>query len=145
MIYFDTLMWFNMWVRRKQMRRLVILVTVLTIGLFLVSCGGSTPATTTTPAASSTPAVTPATPASPSVDAAKLYSDNCAVCHGATRQGIPNLAPALTQASLADDSVAEITGIITDGVANTAMAGFKTRLSSAQIDALANFVKTVNP
>ena len=134
------------------MRKLVLLVTVITIGLFLVSCGGATATQPTTPAApppaATTPVVTPpvaTTPAATAIDAKALFAANCAMCHGQNRQGLPNLGPDLTPAGHADHSVAEITAIITNGEDGTAMAGFKTRLSSAQIDALAQFVKNTPP
>lgn len=134
------------------MRKLVIFVTIITLGLFLVSCGGSTattPTTTaTTPSATTPAATTPAssTPTAPAIDAQALFTTNCAVCHGASRQGTPALnAPPLTPTSLADDSVASIADTITNGVNATAMLGWQGRLTSAQINALAQFVKTTPP
>ena len=124
------------------MRKLLILVVVLTLGLFLVSCGGSTPPTTTPPA-TTPPVTTP--PPTPEIDAQKLYNANCAACHGQNRQGTPNLAPALNAATIGDDSDAEIKNTITKGKADTAMAGFEGRLSSAEIDALVQFVKKPAP
>ncbi len=131
------------------MRKLVILVTVITIGLFLISCGNSTPTTPATPPpAATTPAVPPpaaTTPAASEIDAKTLYAANCAMCHGQNRQGMPNLAPALTPATLGNDSDTDIKSIITNGRSGTAMAGFGTRLKPADIDALARFVKNVAP
>src|SRR3989304_6555214 len=47
---------------------------------------------------------------------AKLYSANCAVCHGKNGEGVPNLAPALNSKNYlqaADDGV--LTRTITQG------------------------------
>ena len=128
------------------MRRLVILVTVLTIGLFLVSCGGSTPTTTPTPAPS-TPAATPSTPpAASAVDAKALYTKTCSACHGQNREGLGTTFPPLTPTSLKDDTDAAIRNIITKGsVTNPAMSAWEVKLTSAEIDALVQFVKTVAP
>ena len=132
------------------MRKLILFVTVITIGLFLVSCGGST---ATTPAPPSAPVATPATPAIPAtppaataIDAKALYTQNCAACHGQNREGLGTTFPPLTPTSLKDDSVAEIADIITNGSpTNPVMAAWKGKLSSTEIDALTQFVKNVAP
>ncbi len=90
-----------------------------------------------------TPTSTP--PATtPAIDAAKLYADNCAACHQANRQGLGATFPPLTPASLADDSIAKLVSTITNGKSGT-MPPFNDRLTAAQINALATFIKTVNP
>ncbi|MBI4303087.1 MAG: cytochrome c [Chloroflexi bacterium] len=123
------------------MRKLVILVTLLIAGLFLISCAGAQP--TPTP-----PAPTPPTTPSPTpsaIDAAKLYANNCAVCHGEKRQGVSGLGPALTLESLVKLSDAETKDTILKGIPNTAMAGFRGRLSPEQIDALIQLIKHTLP
>src|SRR3989304_5309544 len=102
------------------MRKLIILVTVLSIGLFLVSCGGSTPATPTAPTTTTSPAATPpatsSPPAAAPIDAKALFASRCAACHGQNRQGTPSIgAPALTPEKLADDSDSEIKNTILKG------------------------------
>jgi len=122
------------------MHKLTILVTVISVAVFLVSCGGST--APTTPAAPAAPTTTtpPATTAPAAIDAAKLYAINCSGCHGANRQGVTGLAPALTPTSLAAKSADELKTTITKGKTGTAMPSFE-RLGSAEIDALVNFIK----
>ncbi|MBI2850621.1 MAG: c-type cytochrome [Chloroflexi bacterium] len=82
---------------------------------------------------------------STSIDAKKLFATNCAMCHGQTRQGTPNLAPALTPASLEKFGDTDVIDVISEGRPGTAMSGFKDRLSSEEIDALANFIKHTPP
>jgi len=74
-----------------------------------------------------------ATPAA-SVDAAALYSSNCASCHGANRQG--GVGPALTPASLAGRTVSWLVSFIT---------GHRSGLTSAQVSALADYIKNTPP
>ncbi len=65
---------------------------------------------------------------------AKLYSANCARCHGADAGG-------LSGPSLVDNSftVDEVRTAITDGVDNR-MPSFKTTLTAEQIDTLSQYV-----
>ncbi len=138
------------------MKKLVLLAPVL-LALSLVGCGGGatttptgtttpTATTTTTPPATTTTTTPPATTTTTTgIDAAALYAANCAVCHGANRQGTPPTFPPLTPTSLADDSVASIAQTITNGVNGTAMQPWGAKLSADQINALANFVKNVAP
>jgi len=127
------------------MRKLIILVTVITITLFLISCGGSTaPTTPTTPTTTAPPPAT-TTPAEPAAsDAAKLFATNCSGCHGQNRQGVTGLAPALTPTSLAARTVDELKTAITKGKTGTAMPSFE-RLGSADIDTLVDFIKNTTP
>jgi mono/diheme cytochrome c family protein len=84
------------------------------------------------------------TPPASSVDAKALYTTNCAVCHGQKREGNPALkAPELTPAKLADDTIDAIKTVIAKG--EDTMPPWEGKLSAAEIDALANFLKTVAP
>ena len=60
---------------------------------------------------------------------------------GDNRQG--NIGPALTTTALAGDPAAEIQDVITDGTGE--MPGFSSQMSSAQISALAEFLKNTPP
>lgn len=89
--------------------------------------------TTPVPPLESTPAT---------VLAGELYSARCAACHGANRQGVPGLAPALTPESLAALSDSEIRYVISDGRTGTGMPPFKTTLSPQEIDALLQLINS---
>jgi mono/diheme cytochrome c family protein/WD40 repeat protein len=71
-------------------------------------------------------------------DAAKLYADNCAACHGDTRLG--GQGPALLPVSLGRIRPAEVVKTIREGRPATQMEGFADRLSAPEIEALAAFV-----
>ncbi len=116
--------------REAKVRNLGVFVTVIMVGLVLTSCGGPESAPTSTPSA---------------IDAGALYETNCVACHGANRQGIPNLGPALTPDSLAALSDTEIKDTISNGRPNTAMPPWKDTLSSEEIDALVQFIKNTSP
>lgn len=91
------------------------------------------------------PSPSPTTPTTPAIDAKALYTANCLACHGDKRQGIQGLGLPLTPAALAAKSTGELRDTVTDGRPNTAMVGFKGRLTPEQIDALVNYIKTVAP
>ena len=111
------------------MRNLWVFITIIMVGLFLVSCGGTESMSTSAPSA---------------IDTGKLYEANCVDCHGANRQGMPNLGPALTPESLAELSDTEIKDIISDGKLNTAMTPWQSILNSEEIDALVHFIKNTS-
>ena len=114
----------------------VVFVTVIIAGLLLASCGGEA----TTPDAPTTPTTT-----APTIDAAKIYSTNCAPCHGGNRQGVSGLGLPLTPESLGTQSDTEIRDIIANGKPNTTMIAWKDSLSSEEIDALVQFIKNTSP
>ncbi len=115
------------------MRNLRFFITlVILVGLLLAACGGPESVPTTTPT-------------TPSVDANKLYTTSCVACHGANRQGMPNLGPALTPESLAELSDAEVKDTILNGKVNTAMPPWQDTLSSEEIEALVQFIKNTSP
>jgi mono/diheme cytochrome c family protein len=115
------------------MKKLFLLIPVL-VGLLFISCG--------VPEAVPTPAPTP-TPSA--IDASALYKANCVPCHGANRQGMPSLGPALIPERLTELSDAVIKETIAGGRADTAMPPFKGTLSPEEIDALLQFIKYTSP
>ncbi|MBI2847572.1 MAG: c-type cytochrome [Chloroflexi bacterium] len=80
-----------------------------------------------------------------SVSAQEVYAARCSACHGANRQGVPGLAPALTPESLAALGDSETRYVISDGRTGTAMPPFKTTLSPEEIDALLQLIKHTSP
>lgn len=141
---------------RSHMKLLI--ASSIMAALALAACTAKTPATTapmtTTTTTTRTTAVTTVTtaPTSPrttagttaAIDAKALFAANCAACHGANRQGISGLGPALTPASLAGHAE-HLVGYIRDGKPGTVMPSFKGRLSDDQIKAVAEFLTTVAP
>lgn len=103
--------------------------------------GGPTPTPTPTPTAAPTPTPAPTLTPTPAVNATQLYSSFCAGCHGANRQG--GIGPALTPASLAGQSDAEVSGAIARGKGS--MPGFGSALTPAQVAALTQFMKNTPP
>ena len=80
----------------------------------------------------------PTTPLVAPADAAALYQQHCATCHGAQRTG--GMGPALLPESLERLRRPEALKVITEGRAATQMPSFAATLSSAQIAALAQWV-----
>jgi len=74
------------------------------------------------------------------VDAAKLYQQHCAACHGATRTG--GMGPALLPESLERLRPAEALAVIKDGRAATQMPGFGQTLNEAEVAAVAAWLRT---
>jgi mono/diheme cytochrome c family protein len=78
----------------------------------------------------------------PSDETRDLYKTKCIACHLADGKG------AMPEMNLSDDkwihgsSVAEIVKVITEGVPGKAMLPFKGQLTDAQIEALAQYVRT---
>ncbi len=84
------------------------------------------------------PAAVAAKPAAAAVDAARLYAENCAMCHGA--QGEGGIGPALNTAGYnygrdKDEVILSIAGGRPGG-----MPGFENRFSKAETEAVAEFV-----
>ncbi|MBE0588872.1 MAG: c-type cytochrome [Hydrogenophaga sp.] len=73
-------------------------------------------------------------------NAAALYAQHCAACHGEQRTGA--MGPALLPESLARLRPAEALQVITQGRAATQMPGFAEQLSAADIAALAAHIRT---
>ena len=122
----------------------ILAVLLLSLGLFAIACGGSstttTAAVTPTTVASTTTSVTPATVAETTttaapttttiaatttvaaINAAALYASNCARCH----KNVPSASAVTARA------------VIQSG--RDSMPSFKSKLSAAQITALAAYV-----
>jgi mono/diheme cytochrome c family protein len=91
-----------------------------------------------------------AMPASAAGDPAALYHNYCSVCHGDKGDGKSRAAGSLstmprdftTPASKQELSRERIAAVIAHGKAGTAMVGWKTQLSAADIDGLAAYVHT---
>jgi mono/diheme cytochrome c family protein len=73
-------------------------------------------------------------------DAAALYQQHCAACHGSGRLG--GMGPALLPESLERLRKPEAQKVITQGRVATQMAGFGDRLDAAQVAALAQWIYT---
>lgn len=73
-------------------------------------------------------------------DAAHLYAQHCAGCHGAERLG--GMGPALLPENLGRLKRDEAASVIRDGRAATQMAGFRDKLSDSDIAALVGYVFT---
>ncbi|WP_404302272.1 cytochrome D1 domain-containing protein [Alicycliphilus denitrificans] len=73
-------------------------------------------------------------------DAAALYQQHCASCHGAQRTGL--MGPALLPESLERTRPAEVLRVIKEGRQATQMAGYADRLSGTEIQALADWIRT---
>ncbi len=74
------------------------------------------------------------------IDAAGLYQQHCAACHGASRTGL--MGPALLPESLERLRQAEAHKVIAAGRAATQMAGFADSLRPEEIAALARWIYT---
>ena len=111
-------------------RLILVLTSALLVAAVVVACGGSSSSGSTTPPAGSTSASS--SPSGSSGEAAQLFADNCARCHGANGEG--GSGPALT----GEDDTAFVRQTIETGVES--MPAFSGTLTSAQIDALAQYV-----
>ncbi len=69
-----------------------------------------------------------------------LYAEHCSACHGVQRTGA--MGPALLPESLARIRPTDAVRVIAEGRVATQMPGFADRLSAAEIDALAAWVRT---
>ncbi len=119
------------------MRRTLLLAALAAIALFVAAgCGSETTggASPTTPAAPQTTAATSATaaPTQAAGDAATLFADNCAGCHGSDGGG--GNGPDLR----GEDNVGRVVAQIKAG--GGGMPAFAGELTGAQIQALAAYV-----
>jgi WD40 repeat protein len=81
-----------------------------------------------------------AAPVAAEPDAARLYADHCAQCHGADRLG--QLGPALLPENLGRLTGARAISVIVNGRAATQMPGFAGTLNNEEIAALAVYIAT---
>ena len=86
------------------------------------------------------PAASAAAPATAPLNAAALYQQHCASCHGEQRIGL--MGPALLPESLERIRPAEVLRVIREGRQATQMAGYASVLSEAEMQALADWVRT---
>ncbi len=126
-------------------RAALVLALVLALAVTVAACGedgadsgGQSQTAAPAETAAATPAETAAGHARESggtVDAAALYGQYCAGCHGDTGAGGPG-GPAVA----GEDDTAEMAGVIEQGTSG--MPGFAGDMSAAQIEALAEYVAT---
>lgn len=76
----------------------------------------------------------------PAIDAAALYQQHCAACHGEQRTGM--MGPALLPESLERLRPAEVVKVIANGRTATQMPAFGQKLSADQIQVLADYLRT---
>ncbi len=84
------------------------------------------------------PAVGSSKPAQQAVDAAGLYAENCAMCHGA--QGEGGIGPALNAAAYNYGRDKDAVVLSIAGGRPGGMPGFENRFSDAETEAVAEFV-----
>lgn len=72
-------------------------------------------------------------------EAERLYGEHCAQCHGADRLG--GTGPALIADTMARLKPADTSGVIAAGRPQTQMPGFAERLTAAEIETLAAYVR----
>ena len=126
----------------------IMLVSVLVVSG--CSSTASSPIFSTTQVTSNTPTTTDApttkvttSPTSTAaIEAAQLYSLNCATCHGSDRLGVPGHL--LTTNALANTTMSSIIYIINHGHGSD-MPGYTNLLTTDQVNALANYLKTTTP
>ncbi|PRQ04417.1 Cytochrome c6 [Enhygromyxa salina] len=81
--------------------------------------------------------------AGPKIDGKPLFEKKCKSCHGIDGKGDTTIGKKVDMPSLVKTklSKAKIVALITDGVPDTKMKAFKTKLSKDEIDAVAAYVK----
>jgi cytochrome c551 len=112
--------------RRHWTTVVPVVVIVLALAAVLAGCGGDSGTTTTAAPTTET------TGEGSAIDAAALFSSNCASCHGA--DGAGNVGPDLRGAA---DSATVAQQIAQGG---GSMPAFADKLSTDEIDALAEYV-----
>jgi cytochrome c oxidase subunit 2 len=69
----------------------------------------------------------------------KLYAKNCAACHQANGQGIPNVFPGLAGSKIATGDIAAHINIVLNGKPGTAMQAFGGQMNDADLAAIITF------
>ena len=69
----------------------------------------------------------------------EVYAKNCAACHQATGQGIPNVFPGLIGSPVIKGDVAKHIEVVVKGVPGTAMQAFGGQLNDADLAALVTY------
>jgi mono/diheme cytochrome c family protein len=93
------------------------------------------PPTAPAPGASATATPAAAAPLTPSA----IYAQDCAICHGASRQG--GTAPPLLPSTLTGDPSYYVR-VVTYGFPGSLMLGWRGRLTDDQIRALVDYLRT---
>jgi cytochrome c551 len=126
------------------MRRAILALALATaLAVVVVACGddsteggattpSATPTEVATPTDTATPAGSETSPAAGAADAATVYADNCAGCHG------PDGSGGSARAIAGEDNVDRIREQVQEG--GDGMPGFSDTLTADQIDALAQYV-----
>jgi cytochrome c6 len=88
-------------------------------------------------------ALTAAAPAPTAADAARVWATRCADCHGRDGRGQTGMGRRLGVKDLAASrkSAAELAADIADGIPERKMPGYAKKLTAAEIEALARYVK----
>jgi mono/diheme cytochrome c family protein len=111
----------------RWLRAVPLLMIVAALALAVVGCGGDSATTTT-----ASPATDTTASGGGDIDAAALYSANCASCHGAGGEG--GVGPDLR----GETDIAFIEGQVTNG--GGSMPAYGDELSADEISAIATYV-----
>ncbi len=114
--------------------RLALGAGLLWMGVDLAQAQAPTPI----PATATVPASGTAAPGGASINAAALYQQHCASCHGDTRTG--GMGPALLPESLERLRKKDALSVVQHGRAATQMAGYAEQLSSAEIASVVDWI-----
>ena len=69
----------------------------------------------------------------------KIYATNCAACHQANGEGIPNVFPGLKGSAIAIGDIAKHIEMVVKGVPGTAMQAFGAQLNDADVAAVVTY------
>ncbi len=69
----------------------------------------------------------------------ELYNISCGACHQSNGQGLPPAFPSLVDSAMVDGPIAEHIDIVMNGRVGTAMVGFSTQLSDAELAAIISY------
>jgi cytochrome c oxidase subunit 2 len=69
----------------------------------------------------------------------ELYNISCSACHQANGQGLPPAFPSLVDSAVVKGPVAEHIDMVVNGRPGTAMIGFSTQLSDAEMAAIITY------
>ena len=112
-----------------------------TIFISVISVISAISVSSTSSASSASSASSPLTDAVQSSDTANLYRVNCQMCHGPNGKAlIPEMAFVGRKWKHGTKS-ADMAKIISEGVKGTPMLPFKSKMTAAQIKALARYVR----
>jgi cytochrome c oxidase cbb3-type subunit III len=81
----------------------------------------------------------------PPVDAAAIYKQRCAMCHGAAGDALVPSQNFADGAWKHGTDVKQLVAVIRDGVPGTSMTPFKGSLTDAELEAVARYVRQFDP